>query len=218
MYDSWHKAQHEYHVFAHEVDCSVNHYTFRANHCITVMDCLLSVAIVSALVQYARNMEVELSNRLQKLRLEEYPSVTQGSRHDCLFAALVNRIQEYAYSPSAKVKAFITDGEIDGNVRAKITVKDRETSHTISTVHSLRQYVGLAGLRNATTPHEKRSQVVQHMKHRFRNGISEKDRELNGGENLPDNATEVEIVALWCKIIMTGGTVPTFCFACVVQL
>jgi hypothetical protein len=56
-------------------------------------------------------MENELDQRLARLQLEQYRSITDRTANDCLFLVRIDRIREYAYRDKTRNKALIAEGE-----------------------------------------------------------------------------------------------------------
>jgi hypothetical protein len=52
-------------------------------------------------------MEKELDERLARLQLEQYLSVTDHTKNDCLFVAAIDRIREYAYGDRTRKKLWL---------------------------------------------------------------------------------------------------------------
>jgi hypothetical protein len=148
-------------------------------------------------------IEKELSDRLTSLHLKEYPAATRGTKDDCLFVAAIDRIREYAVCESTKTKALIPVA--GGDVEAKITTADgRQSSFRVTIVLGLRNFVALAGMHYGLTVNDKRTHLVNHMKHRFHGGLSSNDENLQV-EPLPDNPSEIQLVSKWCEIVAKGG-------------
>jgi hypothetical protein len=155
-------------------------------------------------------MENELDRRLLHLQLEEYRSITDRTQNDCLFVAAIDRIREYAYSEKFRNKALIASG--GGHVDS--VLKDSnglDVTWRITDVQALRNYIALAGMQYALRANSKRTQLLNHIKHRFSNGMCEADAALHDVEPLEQNPSEIEIVTKWAQIISNGGMLRTYC-------
>jgi hypothetical protein len=75
----------------------------------------------------------------------------------------------------------------------------------LTDVQGLRSYIALAGMQYALRANGKRTQLLNHIKHRFSNGRCKDDAALYEVEPLEQNPSEVEIVTKWAQIISNGG-------------
>jgi hypothetical protein len=153
-------------------------------------------------------MENELDKRLARLQLEQYRSITDRTENDCLFLAAIDRIREYAYGERTKNKALIAAG--GGHVDSVVQDGNGlDVTWRITDVTGLRRFIALAGMQNALKPTAKRIQLLNHMKHRFVNGMCEADAALPDVEPLQHEPTEVQLVTKWAEIITKGGMITT---------
>jgi hypothetical protein len=149
-------------------------------------------------------MKKELDERLTRLQLEQYRSITDRTENDCLFIAAIDRIREYAYNDRTRNKALVAAGE--GHVTSVMQDPNGlDVTLRILDVTGLRNFIALAGLQHVLKPTSRRTQLLNHMRHRFANGICESDAALPDVEGLPQEPTEVQIVTKWTEIITKGG-------------
>jgi hypothetical protein len=159
------------------------------------------------LVQYATTiaiMEEELDLRLARLQLEQYNSITDRTQNDCLFIAAIDRIREDAYGERTRIKALSAAGE--GHLDS--VLQDRtgaDVKWRISDVQGLRNFIALAGMQYGLKANGKRTQVLNHIMHRFAAGMCEADAALQNIESLEQDPSEIQVVTKWAEIISNGG-------------
>jgi hypothetical protein len=170
--------------------------------------------------EYARTvaiMEKELNLRLSRLQLEQYNSITDLSQNDCLFIAAIDRTRKYAYGQRTRNKAFMAAGE--GHVHSVLQNSTGvDVKCSINDLQGLRNFIALAGMQYGLKPNGKRTQVLNHIKHRFVAGMCEADAALQNIEPLEKDPSEIQVVTKWAEIISNGGVVSLYAsFSCLTQ-
>jgi hypothetical protein len=142
--------------------------------------------------------------RLARLQLEQYNSITDRTQNDCLFIAAIDRIREYAYGERTRNKALIPAGE--GHVDSVLLDSTgADVKLRISDVQGLRNFIALAAMQYGLKVNGKRTQVLNHIKHRFVAGMCEADVALDNIAPLEQDPTEIQVVTKWAQIISNGG-------------
>jgi hypothetical protein len=142
--------------------------------------------------------------RLSKLRLEHYNSITDRTQNDCLFLAAIDRIREYAYGERTRNKAFIAAGE--GHVDSVLQdATGADVKWRITDVQGLRNFIALAAMQHGLRANVKRTQLLNHIKHRSAGGMCEADAALQHVAPLEQDPSEVQVVTKWAEIISNGG-------------
>jgi hypothetical protein len=79
----------------------------------------------------------------------------------------------------------------------------------ITDVTGLQRFIALAGMQHALKPTGKRTQLLNHKKHRFAKGMCEADAAAADVEPSQQEPTEAQLVTKWAEVISKRGMLTT---------